>query len=684
MKKIFFITVLNYFLAANLLAQEKSNLNNKMLNLVKEGSTKELLFTKDNVNIDGSKIFEIYQDEFELGVDDSFLLFKTIKNSELPLPPSSSELKINPNFLTGIHYKYQQKYKNIPVEYAVYIVHEMNGRVVSANGNLVTGINMNVEPQITKEEALQLALNELNSAQYFWENEFLENQLKKSSNDPNKSYFPQGKLILTRLTKEFSPKNYKLAYKFEVYAIEDYKTKAVYVDAITGEIIHKKPLVHNCNPTTCETIWNGDRNINTESVLFSENFKLQDDCDGALLNKAVIDVMDWGGTSTIAGEEPETVSNITSSDNTWNNNDNQQFGGSVLWAIKRSYWYFKSNFSRDSYDNSNGNVSAYINAWFNNDGTAYNNNATMGNGFMKIGRGGNVDDGPLTNSFGTLDIVAHEYTHAVIRNAADLEYQGESGALNESFADIFGEMTEHHTYSNWGGGIGTNDWLIGSERDNGAIRSMEDPSILDDPDTYQGSDWANTCEECSDYGGVHTNSGVQNKWFYLLSEGGSGTNDNNDQYNVPSIFTNQKEIAAYVAYMNLIAYLDPSSDYEEARSGSILAASDAYGSCSDVAILVGKAWHAVGVGTQYTDYISCLDIIPTSGDIASGGILSATYGGSCNVNITPNNSGNIGIGAEEFVRLRPGVLIDPSGSGYAIINNTVYECPVYVTYPSSP
>lgn len=92
--------------------------------------------------------------------------------------------------------------------------------------------------------------------------------------------------------------------------------------------------------------------------------------------------------------------------------------------------------------------------------------------------------------------------------SAGLIYAGESGALNESFSDIFGNAVERYArpeeYS----------WLLGEEIGT-AIRSMEEPNIHSNPDTYGGGFW-------TDGGGVHTNSGVQNHWFYILTEGDAG------------------------------------------------------------------------------------------------------------------------------------------------------------------
>ncbi|HIO26164.1 MAG TPA: T9SS type A sorting domain-containing protein, partial [Flavobacteriaceae bacterium] len=99
-----------------------------------------------------------------------------------------------------------------------------------------------------------------------------------------------------------------------------------------------------------------------------------------------------------------------------------------------------------------------------------------------------------------------------------------------------------------------------------------------------------------DNGGVHYNSGVQNFWFYLLTEGGSGTNDNGDSFSVTSIGMNA---AASIAYRNLSVYLNSSSQYSDARAGAIQAAKDLYGAGSAEEIAVTNAWYAVGVGAAY-------------------------------------------------------------------------------------
>jgi hypothetical protein len=190
-----------------------------------------------------------------------------------------------------------------------------------------------------------------------------------------------------------------------------------------------------------------------------------------------------------------------------------------------------------------------------------------------------------------------------------LVYAGESGALNESFSDIFGEMIENYV-------AGPNDWLMGEDRTDGAIRDMSDPNDFSDPDTYLGTFWKNTCGGCSDNGGVHSNSGVQNYWFYLVAVGGSGTNDNGDDFNVTGI---GRTAASAIAFRNQTVKLTTNSDYAAARAGAIEAAEDLYGPCSNEVKQVTNAWYAVGVGAAYCEAVLTSPLKPGGYNISCNG-----------------------------------------------------------------
>ena len=90
---------------------------------------------------------------------------------------------------------------------------------------------------------------------------------------------------------------------------------------------------------------------------------------------------------------------------------------------------------------------------------------------------------------------------------------------------------------------------------------------------------------------------MQNYWFYLLAEGGSGVNDLGNSYSVQGIGI---EKAAAIAYRNLSVYLTPDAQYIDARFYSIQSAIDLFGSCSEEVIAVTNAWYAVGIGEKFS------------------------------------------------------------------------------------
>jgi bacillolysin len=147
-------------------------------------------------------------------------------------------------------------------------------------------------------------------------------------------------------------------------------------------------------------------------------------------------------------------------------------------------------------------------------------------------------------------------------------------------------------------------WLIGDEIDrrsgSAALRSMSNPTSLGQPDTYGGQYWQNpncgTPTQANDYCGVHTNSGVLNYWFYLLVEGGNGTNDVGDVFSVSSIGMDK---SAKIAYRTLNNYLSANSTFANARAGAIQAAKDLYGAGGAEEQAVTNAWHAVNVGDAF-------------------------------------------------------------------------------------
>ncbi|MBU4429373.1 MAG: M4 family metallopeptidase, partial [Verrucomicrobia bacterium] len=210
-------------------------------------------------------------------------------------------------------------------------------------------------------------------------------------------------------------------------------------------------------------------------------------------------------------------------------------------------------------------------------------------------------DGASLNGLTITDVAAHEFTHAVDEYSANLTYQYESGALNESFSDIFGALVEfknqpdgRSSYPNATAGYA--DWLLAEDCmiSATAMRDMRNPASTttlgsgsQQPSKYLGTYWYSGS---GDNGGVHYNSGVQNFFFYLLCEGGSGNNDGTS-YSVTGIGIDN---AAQVAYRALTVYCTASTDHSAARTAWISAATDLN---SGWVSAVQAAWDAVGVSS---------------------------------------------------------------------------------------
>jgi len=135
-------------------------------------------------------------------------------------------------------------------------------------------------------------------------------------------------------------------------------------------------------------------------------------------------------------------------------------------------------------------------------------------------------DGTLFNRFtSSVDVIGHELTHGVTQDTAGLEYQGQSGALNESVSDVFGSLVKQYSASPRQTAADA-DWLIGAELlapgvQGVALRSMkapgtayDDPVLGKDPQPAHMRDYVETTD---DNGGVHTNSGIPNHAFYLAA-----------------------------------------------------------------------------------------------------------------------------------------------------------------------
>jgi thermolysin len=175
---------------------------------------------------------------------------------------------------------------------------------------------------------------------------------------------------------------------------------------------------------------------------------------------------------------------------------------------------------------------------------------------------------------GDLDVVAHELSHGVTSATSDLIYRDESGALNEAFSDIMGTSVEFY--------YGSGNWTIGEDimpNDDG-IRDMADPGSDGDP-----SDYDERYTGTDDNGGVHTNSGIANHWYYLLVEGGQNAD--------PTYASGTDVVGIGIAAAEEIAFLGftglpADATFCTARAATIAVA-------GSYASNVADAWDEVGV-----------------------------------------------------------------------------------------
>ncbi len=467
------------------------------------------------------------------------------------------------------HTRYQQTYKNVPIEGAIYLMHEKNNRVQIANGKLVRDLNISVTPSIPEATALQSALQHINATLYAWDDPTHENLKKQIEACEDATFYPAGELVI--IDPKFGEKaeQYRLAYKFDIYAVEPLTRSVVYVDAHNGDVLTTVEKIHNCldDPATDTSTASGTTNY-SEDVYFTA---CGDNGEYTLANSSPMQVFDAANTNGYP-QIPFTSNQAFF--------DEDPTANEVHWATQKTYEYFLNVHNRNSLDSSGMALYSWIHY-----GTDYNN-AFWNGSWMTYGDGDSI----LFTSLTSPDVVAHEIVHGLTDFTADLNYSYESGALNESFSDIFGEVAERYMR-------GSNDWLMGADftvlAGKNCIRDMSNPNsvtaLTQQPDTYLGNYWY---DGSGDNGGVHYNSGVQNYWFYLLSEGGLGTNDNWYTYHVNGIGMDK---AANIAYRNLTVYLSETSQYTDARAGAIQAAIDLYGAGSNEAIQTEEAWCAVGL-----------------------------------------------------------------------------------------
>ncbi len=467
--------------------------------------------------------------------------------------------------LGNLHYRYQQAWNGVPIRDAIFILHTRNGKIFSVNGTLYPEISLLNQPTMSSNTAFNYAIAAVGAENYIWEFPEEEALLKRMTNNEQATYKPEGRLMLVS-NKE--GKGFYYSWCFDIYAKKPLSRQDVYVDAADGSLRLKLSTLYTHDVTgKAMTKYSGTQTITLDSVSAS-SYRLRETGRGN-------GIQTWDmNQSTNYGNAVD----FTDTDTTWSivNAQQDEVAGDAHWGTEVTYDYYMLEHGRNSIDDNGFALISYVHYDANFD------NAFWDGQRMTYGDG----SGSPYTAFTALDITGHEITHGLNTMTANLEYANESGALSEGFSDIFGTCIEFY------GKPSMANWTCG-ENIGAVLRSLSNPSATGNPDTYLGTDWDPAQE-------VHQNSTVCSHWFYLLSQGGTGTNDNGDAYNVTGLGIHK---ASDIAYLTLTEFLTTNSDYADACFYAILAASQLYGGCSPEAIATTEAWFAVGLGSHYSPEI---------------------------------------------------------------------------------
>ncbi|WP_281233166.1 M4 family metallopeptidase [Flavobacterium gelatinilyticum] len=546
---------------------ENQKIATQNLNLEKkvQDSTKVKSFAK-SADLTARNIFEVKKADFDLPKSDQMQLKSISQNHGRTLAT------------------YQQLHNSIPVEGAIYKVRE-NKTKIDAFGQTSKKLPAVSTYKIDEKTALENALKTVNAKEYIWESKKLSALVNKKI-----SQKPKGELVYAGPNFSSELKDYFLTWKFDVFAINPQSSQTIYVDANTGKIlltidlsrdVHIKADKVEDNTQRLgrgKSRYSGEVTFNTKQ--YSDGFRLEADQGKFGVPIFTLNMNHYDYPSD------EIITEFIDEDNIWNelhNKDHDEVALDIHWGMQKTIDYYAEKFNRNSIDNEGMTVFGLAHLGKNVD------NASWTGAWAQFGDG--VNNAPYVG----LGITAHELTHAVTQFSAGLIYRGESGAMNESFSDIFGIAAEFYV----GKDPKEKIWLLGDELyKHGSMRNMANPKAQNQPDTYGGKNWVNPAALNFDNGGVHINSGITNYWFYLLCEGGKGTNDNKNDYEVKAIGLAKAE---KIAYLTLTEYLSPSSNFNDMRQASLMAVEDLYGLSSEEYKQVTNAWYAIGLGASFSE-----------------------------------------------------------------------------------
>ncbi len=484
-----------------------------------------------------NSFIDFYKRSFYLSVYDSFVIDTMDLDKQL----------IDSNIAV---YKLKHYFNNIEVENSQMIVFSKAGNVQFAYGEVIDNIADYIDVKattISKTTSQESALNYV-EGNFAWQDTNLENYIKELTEDSTATFYPS-------FSNQKIRKINGIPYLLDEWGITTFdtinglQTILVYVDKynaqITDRLIKQNDLIDNCNDEgEVETLYYGRKYDMETKWVAPWTYKLRN-CEKI-----------YSTDQNFLSEDEAAGESLTDSDNVWTSVAERPTT-TAHWATCKIQDYFKNTFNANIKNILQvvAGIDNYNKSSFQTYSVSEHDNLNRIN-FILLGKMNG-------NYCSTVDIIAHEYAHCLISYSSKLESNGESGALNESFADIFANLAERSI-------LGRNNWEIGEDL-GFVIRDLSNPLCS----YYQGNNWINT-DTTYDKGGVHTNSGVQSKWFQLIFDE-IGLN-------------NARKLVKWTE-----RWLNPTSKYRDSKNLSIILAQLLFGKCSDEHKAVIDAWCEVGV-----------------------------------------------------------------------------------------
>jgi len=352
---------------------------------------------------------QVKQDEVS-----DFLNMMLFSNAQVKVVLSKSET----DFLGWTNLRYAIAYNGMELSNKMINAHCQDGKLISVNGDISDVTNFSGQFILSEQGALQKALDKVGATKYKWENKAEEAHMRVALNQPNFSYQPVG-------VKCYFETGGKLiaAYKFNIYAEVPLYRANVFVDAASGRILDEQNLICTSDvPATALTKYSGTQTMTVDQQTPTQ-FRLREVARGL-----GIDTYNMNNTSTYSSTD------FTNTSTAWTSTVQfDQVARDAHWGAETTYDYYWNTHSRNSVDNAGYKLLNYVHYQ-----TNYNN-AFWDGTRMTYGDGNGTTFWPLTG----LDVCGHEMSHGVTSNSGNLNYQNESGALNEGNSDIFGTCVEN-------------------------------------------------------------------------------------------------------------------------------------------------------------------------------------------------------------------------------------------------